>query len=235
MSPHPSTAATPPATGDADLAAGVLRRDEAAVSALLALLRRGLARALAGRGAVNDADLDDFAQEAALRVVERAGEFRGDSRFSTWAIAVAVRVALTHLRTRRWQRERPTAVVYDAVGPAGAAPEPASGRDGERDPAHHADRGELLEALRRAVEADLTDRQRSAVLKFLSGAPQAALAAEMGVTSGAFHKMMHDARLRLRTALERAGFDSAGVLATLDAAPAVAGRDGPAAGRANDR
>src|SRR5205823_8830 len=57
---------------------------EAARRDLREVLVTGLMRVLTARGA--DEDLcEDFAQEALLRVRERLGGFRGESRFTTWA------------------------------------------------------------------------------------------------------------------------------------------------------
>lgn len=46
---------------------------------------------------VGDSDIEDFAQEATVLVLDRIESFRGDSRFVTWANSIAVRVALTAL------------------------------------------------------------------------------------------------------------------------------------------
>lgn len=203
---------SPATPDDAALAAGVWQGHPEAVRRLRTLLRSALARALAGRRDVNDADLDDFSQEAVVRVVQRIDQYRGESRFSTWAIAVAVRVAMTHVRTRRWRQDRAPGGIPDADA------QPLSFREGERDPSTDGQHRELLDVLRHSIDADLTERQRWAVLRFLSGAPQAVLAGELGVTAGAFHKLMHDARRRLRGALERAGFNADTALAILEAA-----------------
>src|SRR4051812_5553472 len=74
---------------------------EAAVADLRGVLLRGLRRALTGRAGADDALIEDLAQEATLRVLDRLDGYRGDSRFTTWAVAVAVRVALTGLRRPR--------------------------------------------------------------------------------------------------------------------------------------
>jgi RNA polymerase sigma-70 factor (ECF subfamily) len=77
--------------------------DEAAVAELREVLRRGLRRALAGRAAADDGFIEDMAQEGVLKVLGGLATFRGDSRFTTWAITVAVRVAFTELRRARWR------------------------------------------------------------------------------------------------------------------------------------
>src|SRR5260221_3556185 len=46
---------------------------------------------------------DDFAQDATLRVLANLESFRGDSRFTTWATKVAVRVAISEMRRARYR------------------------------------------------------------------------------------------------------------------------------------
>ena len=65
----------------------------AAFADLTEVITRGLRRALAGRG-VSDTDLDDFVQESLIRIHQKLDAFRGDSKFTTWAIAISIRVAL---------------------------------------------------------------------------------------------------------------------------------------------
>jgi DNA-directed RNA polymerase specialized sigma24 family protein len=68
------------------------------VAELREVLRRGLRRALTGRAAADDGFIEDMTQEGVLKVLGGLTTFRGESRFTTWAITVAVRVAFTELR-----------------------------------------------------------------------------------------------------------------------------------------
>lgn len=80
--------------------------DGAAVAELREVLRRGLRRALDGRAGADDGFIEDMAQEGVLKVLGGLATFRGDSRFTTWAVTVAVRVAFTELRRARWRGVR---------------------------------------------------------------------------------------------------------------------------------
>ena len=168
------------------------RRDEASVAALRGLLRRGLERALATRGA-DAADLDDFAQEGVVKVLERLGSFRGESAFTTWAMSVAIRVAFGELR-RRARRERllEQAPAVEAVAAPGEALE----------------REEVVAALRRGIGEWLTPKQRVLIEGKLAGATSAELAERLGATPNAIYKLYYDARLRLRQGLEAAGISA---------------------------
>jgi RNA polymerase sigma-70 factor, ECF subfamily len=46
---------------------------------------------------------EDLAQDATLRVMNNLNSFRGDSRFTTWATKIAVRLAISDLRRARYK------------------------------------------------------------------------------------------------------------------------------------
>jgi len=171
--------------------------DEAAVAELREVLRRGLRRALTGRGAADDGLTEDVTQEGVLKVLGGLTTFRGDSRFTTWAVTVAVRVAFTELRRARWKDVSLDRLVEDAPARAPTAP-PADG------PSQGA-RQAVLAQMHRVLESDLTDRQRQAMAAELRGMPQAEIAAQMGLTRNALYKLTYDARQNLKRGLEAAG------------------------------
>jgi RNA polymerase sigma-70 factor, ECF subfamily len=59
---------------------------DSALADLRGVLLRGLRRALSGRAGADDALIEDLAQEATLRVLGRLDGYRGESRFTTWAV-----------------------------------------------------------------------------------------------------------------------------------------------------
>lgn len=182
--------------------------EDAAVAELREVLRRGLRRALAGRAAADDGFVEDMTQEGVLRVLGGLGTFRGDSRFTTWAITVAVRVAFTELRRARWRDVSLDRLVEDAPVKTPAAP-PA---DGSSQDARQA----VLAVMHRVIESDLTDRQRQALVAELRGMPQAEIAVQMGLTRNALYKLTHDARQKLKRGLEAAGVSGDEVRVTFD-------------------
>jgi RNA polymerase sigma-70 factor (ECF subfamily) len=75
------------------------------------------------------------------------------------------------------------------------------------DPAREAEWRDLLAALRRAVDTELTPRQREVfVALVVTGIPMDALVAELGSTRGAIYKMEFDAQRKLRAALAAGGY-----------------------------
>lgn len=181
-----------------------------AASELRAYLRRGLQRALAGHRLLEN-DLDDFTHDALIRILEKLHTFRGDSRFTTWAMAIAIRVAFGTLR-RRWYRDRRQ---VEDFGSADIDFRTATRRE---DPIRPLERSTVVDALRRAVHEKLTEHQRAAVLGELEGIPSEELAGRLGVTRNTLYKLHHDARRKLRRTLLEAGITEEDVREELQAA-----------------
>ena len=76
---------------------------DAAIADLREFIRRGLQKALRRHPGADDALIEDVTQESVMKVLGNLSGFRGDSKLTTWAIAVAVRVAFSELRRARWR------------------------------------------------------------------------------------------------------------------------------------
>ena len=164
------------------------------------LLVRGLGRALGGYGGGVGANFGDFAQEALIKITGNLDSFRGESRFTTWAQKIAVNVALTELKRRRWLdvslEELCARRGADDRGPA----------ESQLTPEQLALQDTVLQELRRMVDEELTDRQREAVVAvLLEEMPISEVARRMGTTQNALYKVLHDARKRLKGRMEAAG------------------------------
>lgn len=183
---------------------------DAAVADLRGVLLRGLRRALSGRAGADGSLIEDLAQEATLRVLDRLDGYRGESRFTTWAVTVAVRVALTELRRPRWRDVSLDRLVAEDRGrppdPPTASPEPAK----------EAERREILDLLRRTLDSELTERQRTALVGELRGMPQEEIARQLGIGRNALYKLGHDARRRLKARLLAAGVTDEDVRVAFD-------------------
>jgi RNA polymerase sigma-70 factor, ECF subfamily len=152
--------------------------------------------------AVSGPELDDLAHQAAadavVAVVRKVAEFRGESRFTTWACKFAIFEVSSKIGRHFWQR--PTASIDDA--------------DWDRlpdrfglDPAEEAEWRDVVTALRRAVEAELTDHQRRIfVALVMNGVPLDALVVDLGSNRNAIYKALFDARRKLRAALVTQGY-----------------------------
>jgi RNA polymerase sigma-70 factor (ECF subfamily) len=163
----------------------------AAMSELRGVLRGALARSFARQ--LSDGDLDDLTQESLLRIHSRLDTFENQSRFSTWACAIAVNCALSELRRRRHRHLS----LEDAAAQASAA---------LVHEAEHAENQRELELARlsQGIADALTDRQRQAILAKLGGLPLMEIARRLSTSQGAVYKLLHDARMRLKRYLEAA-------------------------------
>lgn len=174
-------------------------RGVAARRSLRSLLVRGLVRGLGAR-ASSAAEVEDFAQEALISVLGNLDSFRCESRFTTWALAIAMRAALTQLRRKQWQNVSFDALIADADDLL-----PAACVDGRRNGEREVERLRLLSTVESAFRTALSLRQRTVLVAELRGMPQSELAAKLGVTRAALYKLGYDARKNLKKSLESAG------------------------------
>jgi RNA polymerase sigma-70 factor (ECF subfamily) len=156
------------------------------------------------RGALNHVrgeELDDLANQAAddalMAVLAKLDQYRGASRFTTWAYKFALLEAGVKLRRRAWQGRE--VVLGPEVWPDFA----------DRRPSAHAtlEGSELLGALTTAVATALTPHQRDVFVALaLNEVPIDVLAERLQTTRGSLYKTLHDARRKLRRELGRAGY-----------------------------
>jgi len=178
---------------------------EAALARLHEMLVRIAQGEVARRGPrlrITGPELDDLAYQAAadalLAITGKIGQFRGESRFTTWAYKFVIFEVSAKIGRHFW---RHPSVPLDA-------------EDWDRlpdrfgfDPAQEAEWRDLLAALRRAVEEELTPRQRVVFVAIvLHDVPLDALVAELASSRNAIYKMLFDARRKLRVALAANGY-----------------------------
>jgi RNA polymerase sigma-70 factor (ECF subfamily) len=210
--------AVPPAAGEATATAPLdgasrqwlaqLRSEGAdhdeAVARLHALLLRAARFEVARRRPtlphLRGNDIDDIAMQAAddalMSVLARLDDFRGLSRFTTWAYKFALLEAAVKLRKRAWQgRELPLEPEsWSLFSSAGLEPD------------IEAEQSELLTTLQTAINDVLTPHQRRVLVALaLNGVPIDVLAERLSTTRGALYKTLHDARRKLRKHLAERG------------------------------
>ena len=182
-----------------------------ALADLYDLLVRGLRVGLESYGGGVDANVGDFAQEALIKITGNLDSFRGESRFTTWAQKIAMNVALTELKRRRW---RDVSLQELFARREAANREPA---DTQLSPEQLALQNTVLQELRRMVDEELTDRQQEVVVAvILEGMPVSEVARRMDTNQNALYKLLHDARRRLKRRMEAAGFSPQEVLTAFE-------------------
>ena len=142
-------------------------------------------------------ELDDLAHQATadalVSIRRRLPEFRGESRFTTWAYKFVVFEVSAKLGRHFWHAPDAT---LDA-GDWDRLPD-RFGLDPERESEWH----ELVPGLRRAVDEVLTERQRRVFVAIvLDEIPLDALVHELGSSRNAIYKTLYDARRKLRARL----------------------------------
>ncbi len=183
---------------------------EAARRDLRVVLIGGLRRILASRSVAEDM-CEDIAQEALVRIRERLAGFRGESRFTTWALSIATRLLFDELRHVRWKDVPLEAATADA-----REPPLASGHRGDAFQERALLRERVLSELQDVVENKLTDKQRNVLVAELNGMPQNEIAGLLGMTRNALYKLSHDARKRVKIHLESVGLSAADVLCVFE-------------------
>jgi len=189
-------------------------------SALLDLgviLNRGLSRGLLGRVDTSAPEFEtmseDFVQEALLKILDKLDTFAGRSKFTTWAHKIAVHIALTELRRKRWQDSSLEQLTEREDGEY----TPSFTADPSPTPGSAAERNDMLLRVNRIIAEDLTDKQRTVInLSVMQDQPAAVVAREMDMNPNAVYKLLHDARLRLKRRLEEEGLTASEVISVFE-------------------
>ena len=178
---------------------------EAALARLHGMLLRIAQREVRRRGPglrITGPELEDLAYQSAadalMAITAKLGQFRGESRFTTWAYRFVILEVSDKVGRHFWRRPDVSLEAEDW--------DRLPDRFGF-EPAQESEWRDLLTALRRAVDTELTPRQREAFVAIvLNGVPLDALAVRLGSNRNAIYKMMFDARRKLRAALVANGY-----------------------------
>jgi len=149
---------------------------------------------------------EDCAQDALIAVMNHLSDFRGDSKFTTWAYKFAINIALMAARRERWKGVSLDALASssegDFLGPMlqdhsnGAAPEEA------------AMQGEVRRIIQDVIKHDLTDKQRDVIsMVVFNEVPLDEVVRHFGTNRNAVYKMLHDARRKIKSSLQEHGFE----------------------------
>ena len=159
---------------------------------------------------------EDCAQEALIAMMNHLSDFRGDSRFTTWAYKFAVNTALIAARRERWKKVSLDHWTFSEDGSLsewmlqdkspGLAPDQSTMQV------------EVLEIIREVIEHDLTEKQRHILIMMVfNEVPMDELVRQLGTNRNAIYKLLHDARRKLKYGLQARGFEVAEMLALFSA------------------
>ena len=146
-------------------------------------------------------------------MLDNLDSFEGRSKFTTWVYKIAVRVALTELRRKRWGDVSLDEMLEVEEG------EPGSWllADPQASPDQIAEQEDLITRVQRIILEELTEKQRQALVAArIKGVPMVEVATRMGMNRNAFYKLVHDARLRLKKRLAEEGLTPEEVLESFE-------------------
>jgi len=146
----------------------------------------------------NDADAEDVAQEAVLKAFKGLAHFRGDAKFSTWLIQIAINEAKMKLRKDRRH-------LYESIEEGQLADDgdyiPQDFADWREIPSEALERKELRDALTKALNS-LSEKYQTVLI--LRDVPQLSItetALALGISEANVKTRLSRARLQLRDAL----------------------------------
>jgi RNA polymerase sigma-70 factor (ECF subfamily) len=151
---------------------------------------------------VTGPELDDIAHQAAgdamLAILAKLAEFRGESRFMTWAYRFVILEVSSKLGRHYW-RNPPVALDAEQWD-----------RFPDRlglDPHQHAEAACIIAEVRHVVDTELTAHQRRIFIAVVvDGVPLNALAEKLDLKRNAIYKVVFDARRKIRRALTAKGY-----------------------------
>jgi RNA polymerase sigma-70 factor, ECF subfamily len=185
--------------------AGAGSQREAALARLHGMLLPIAQREARRRGPrmrITGPELEDLAYQAAadalMAITAKLSQFRGESRFTTWAYKFVILEVSAKMGRHFWRR----------------SDVPLDTEDWDRlpdrfgfEPAQESEWRDLFAALRHAVDTDLTARQREIFIAIVvNGIPLDALSVRLGSNRNAIYKIMFDARRKLRAVLVANGY-----------------------------
>ena len=149
---------------------------------------------------------EDCAQDALIAVLSHLSDFRGDSKFSTWAYKFAINMALMASRRERWK-----GVSLDELASSDTSnffERVMQDKSDGVSPEQSAMQGEIRRTLRELIERDLTERQRQVLFMMVfNDVPMDEVVRHLDTNRNAIYKMLHDARRKLKSGLQARGFE----------------------------
>ncbi|MCU1335934.1 MAG: polymerase, sigma-24 subunit, subfamily [Bryobacterales bacterium] len=192
------TASAPSGFDESTLVAQAKAGDQNAFSELVKGYERKIYR-LAKNITRNDEDAEDVLQDAFLKAYEHLDSFKGDSKFYTWIVRIAVNEALMRLRKRKTDRSVPLDEPVE-LGEETVTREIAVWED---NPEQRYSKEEWRHILDEAVDTLKPDFRTVFVLRDIEELSTEETAETLGISIPAVKSRLLRARLALRERLTR--------------------------------
>lgn len=184
--------------------------DEQAIDQLRRYLLKGLKSVLyknIDRGL--DQFCEDITQDTLLKVLDNVDTFRGESKFTTWAMKIAVREGYSELRRKRYNDI--SLEQYSSYDPNERDAVEIEHEQAGPDQITH--ESILVQKVMKIMEEQLTDKQKKVLQHLMiDQIPMTVVADMMDSNRNAIYKLVHDARLKLRKSLEAEGINPEEIL-----------------------
>jgi RNA polymerase sigma-70 factor (ECF subfamily) len=145
----------------------------------------------------NEADAEDAAQETFLKAFRNLAGFRGDAKFGTWLVSIALNEARSRIRHRAALRMESLDGPEDEQG----QPSPALLRDWKEIPSETLERKEVRALLQKAVIALPLIYREVFQLRDVEQLNVQEAAEALGITVSSVKVRLHRARIMLQKAL----------------------------------
>jgi RNA polymerase sigma-70 factor (ECF subfamily) len=159
---------------------------------------------------------EDFAQEALVAIQNNLENFRGDSKFTTWAYRFVINRAIDELRGRQYGHlsvesltEQETAVFL-----------PLTQAKQYTDPDLTAERRDIIQKILDILQSSLNERQRVAMLRVhFEEHSMPEVANDLNMTTNALYKLLHDARKKVKAELKARHLSEGDIMAIFENSP----------------
>jgi RNA polymerase sigma-70 factor (ECF subfamily) len=144
---------------------------------------------------------EEITQEAFVRVVKNAAEFKHEARFSTWLYTIARNLCIDHSRRMKHRRHQSLDAPSGPEGDGSALVDRVPNPDRETDAERGAEVAEIRTSVVRAVEALPDDQREVFLLREVAGLPFREIARVVDAGENTVKSRMRYALERLRDAL----------------------------------
>lgn len=167
-------------------------RDKAILE-LHKLLLRGLNATFKDNVCATHTILEDAAQDSLLCVIAKLDTFRGESKFLTWVMKIAIRNVYAEMRKAGWKD-----VSFQDASKSGGL-NLVDLVSNELSAEQRAFQTFIIEKLWEAVNESLTEKQRDTLIAdFVTGMPIEEIARKTNSNRNAVYKLLYDARQNLK-------------------------------------
>ncbi len=171
------------------------------ISDLRDILTKGLKAALLNRYNIDTDLIEDFVQEAILKIIDKLDTFRGESQFITWATRISINLALSQLRKKQWQDYS-----LDNIDTSVNFTSFLNLNQKELNPEKIFVQNQLIENINKAINEDLTEHQKKTFYSIImNNIPMCEIASRLGTNRNSLYKTMHDIRKNLKKSLLKLG------------------------------